>query len=186
MCSSRQRSKYISGFPRLPSPGPRAQGSHGSHPHQQKPGLLPLRPWGARRSVPSRLPPLRPPFPLLRSGSPLPLPQPHTEEKRKQPRARVSDFPTLRPGSRAVSRGLCGRGISPPAPRSSVTLLPLASSLPSPSPAPPPHGETSQKRAEKKFRRKVGPQAKRGESAGRREGARGTEGEGKAGAGWGW
>lgn len=54
-----------------------------------------------------------------------------------------------------------------PKPGCSVAL-PLAPCLPCPGPAPPPHGETSQKRAEKKFRRKVGPQGKRGGSAGRR------------------
>ncbi|EAW58356.1 tropomyosin 2 (beta), isoform CRA_c [Homo sapiens] len=76
-------------------------------------------------------------------------------------------------------------------PRSSVTL-PLALRLPRRSPAPPPNGETSQKRAEKKFQHKVGPLGKRGASAGsggeegRRaegSGARRSQGRGAEGLG---
>lgn len=89
------------------------------------------------------------------------------------------------------------RGDTSPHPQpltpSSSELLPLPlPSSPQPGPASP--RETSQKRAEKKFQRKVGSQGKRGESAGRRGGegrapgeARGKRGwVGVSGGRWGW
>lgn len=172
-------------------PGPRPRVPTVPSP-LQNPGFPPLYDWrvGARLAAPSRLPPLvlsspSPSSGRLSTSSPLTPPQGKTKTNTLAPR--TSDSRTPRPGSGTALAAWVGEGTSPrtPTPRSSVTLR-LALRLPRPSPTPPPNGETSQKRAEKKFQHKVGPLGKRGASAGSggREGGR-AEGSGARRAGGG-
>lgn len=182
------KSKYISAPP-PPRPGPGAHGSHGSHPHQQSQASHP--------SAPGELgEPLPPNFLCLVTPSPSSepalrfLPHPPRRKKTKTnssaPCASHPRTPLLPEQLLATS---VGGSISPPTPDSgSSVTLPLAPRLPRPSRAPPPHRETAQKRAEKKFWRKVGLQEETGELAGRRGGEAGRSGplgRGESGVGWG-
>ena len=117
-----------------------------------------------------------------------PHPTPRKKRKQKQPASRPCPrFPD--PGPRLPELFVAPevRGDTSPHPQpltpSSSELLPLPlPSSPQPGPASP--RETSQKRAEKKFQRKVGSQGKRGESAGRRGGEGRAPGEARRKRGW--
>lgn len=151
-------------------------------PSQQKPGLPPPCPWGARLPLPTLVSP--PPTPRrLSTSSPLTPPQGKSENK--QPRTGASDFPTLGHGSRLRELFLAAsvRGnISPPAPDAQQLRNSCPRPcLPCPIPAPPPHGKHPKKGQKRNFSvklahrgREESPQGEGEENGRRREGAQGS------------